>query len=79
VRRRNRAALSGPAAELAAAAAECEAAAGLGDVQAAERLRAVRSWMDMLRLSGDDPDVGELFVAFARDDWVLSRLRRGAA
>jgi hypothetical protein len=79
VRRRNRAPLSGAAAELAGWAAECEAAAVLGDDQAAERLRAVRSWMDMLRLSGDDPAVGALFVAFARDDWVPAGLRRGAA
>jgi hypothetical protein len=79
VRRRNRPALSGAAAELALAAAECHAAAGRGDREAAGRLRAIRSWQDMLRLSGDDPAVGELFVAFARDDWVLSRLRQGTA
>jgi hypothetical protein len=75
VRRRNRAPLTGPAAELAGYAGECEAAAVLGDGQAAERLRAVRSWMDMLRVSGDDPAVGALFVEFARDDRMLARLR----
>jgi hypothetical protein len=69
VKRRNRPALSPAAAELALAAAECHAAAGRGDRRAAARLRAIRSWQDMLRLSGDDPAVGELFVAFARDDW----------
>jgi hypothetical protein len=79
VRRRNRPALSCAADELALAAAECHAAAGRGDREAAGRLRAIRSWQDMLRLSGDDPAVGELFVAFARDDWVLSRLRQGTA
>ena len=78
MRRRNRGQLSGAAAELALAAAECHAAAGRGDREAAGRLRAIRSWQHMLRLSGDDPDVGALFVAFAADDQVLSRLRRGA-
>jgi hypothetical protein len=68
VRRRRTAALSGPAAELQGYADECAAAAEQGDRQAAERLRAVLSWMDMLRVSGNDPDIGELFVAFARDD-----------
>jgi hypothetical protein len=61
--------LSGAAAELALAAAACHAAAGRGDPRAVARLRAIRSWQDMLRLSGDDPDVGALFVAFAADDW----------
>jgi hypothetical protein len=79
VRRRKRREPSAAAVELAAYAAQCEAAAVLGDGQAAERLRAVRSWMDMLRVSGDDPDVGALFVAFVRDDWILAGLRRGAA
>lgn len=78
MRRRKRAALSGPAAELARYAAECQAAAGRGDREAAGWLPAIRSWQDMLRLSGDDPDVGALFVAFAEDDFVLSRFRRGA-
>jgi hypothetical protein len=27
--------------------------------------------MDMLRIAGDEPEVGELFVAFARDDRAL--------
>jgi hypothetical protein len=75
VRRRNRGQLSGAAAELALAAAECHAAAGRGDREAAGRLRAIRSWQDMLRLSGNDPAVGELFVGFARDDRALARLR----
>ena len=75
MRRRNWPPLSAAAAELALAAAECHAAAGRGDREASARLPAIRSWQDMLRLSGDDPAVGELFVAFARDDWVLSRLR----
>jgi hypothetical protein len=78
MRRRKRAVLTGPAAELAGYAAACHAAAGRGDQEAAARLPAVRSWQDMLRLSGDDPDIGALFVAFAEDDFVLSRLRRGA-
>ena len=46
-----------------------------GDGEAAERLCAVLSWMDMLRVAGDDGQVGELFVAFARDDRAVSRLR----
>jgi hypothetical protein len=75
VRRRNPAVLSGAAAELAGYAAEYGAAAVLGDREAAERLRAVLSWMDMLHVAGNDSEVGELFLAFARDDRVLSRLR----
>ena len=77
MRRRNRKALPGPAAELAAYAAELEAAAGRGDQEVALRLRAVRSWQDMLRLSGDDPDVGALFAAFAADDRAIAQLRGG--
>ena len=34
----------------------------------AERLAAVWSWQAMLRECGGDPEVGELFVAFARED-----------
>jgi hypothetical protein len=79
MRRRNRAPLTGAAAELAGYAAEYQAAAVLGDQEAAERLRAVLSWMDMLHIAGDDSQIGELFLAFARDDRVLSRLRRGTA
>jgi hypothetical protein len=75
VRHRRRRELSGAAAELAAYAAEYAPAAGRGDREAADRLRAVRSWQDMLRLSVDDPAVGELFVGFARDDRMLARLR----
>jgi hypothetical protein len=65
--------LSGPAAELAGYAAEYQAAAVLGDREAAGRLRAVLSWLDMLHVAGDDSRVGELFLAFARDDRMLSR------
>lgn len=32
------------------------------------RLAAVRSWRAMLRAAGGDPQVGELLVAFARED-----------
>jgi hypothetical protein len=71
VRRRNRGQLSGAAAELAGYAAGYEAAVQRGDQAAAERLRAVRSWSAMLRMTGDDPIVSELFLAFARDDRVL--------
>lgn len=72
MRRRRRRELSAAAAELAEYAAEAER----GDTAAAGRLRAVRSWQNMLRAAGDDPVVGELFVEFARDDRVL---RWGAA
>jgi hypothetical protein len=41
---------------------EAEAA---GDAQ---RLVQVRSWIHMLRVAGGDPQVGELLVAFARED-----------
>lgn len=44
-------------------ACEREAEAG-GDAQ---RLVQVRSWIHMLRLAGDDPVIGELFTAFARE------------
>jgi hypothetical protein len=44
-------------------ACEREAAAG-GD---AERLAAVRSWIDMLRAAGGDLDVAGLLVAFTRE------------
>lgn len=71
MRRLNRPAPTGPAAELAGYAAEYAAAAARGDGGAALRLRAVESWMDMLRIAGDEPEVGELFVAFARDDRAL--------
>jgi hypothetical protein len=71
VRRRRRRELSAAAAELAGYAAEYAAEAGRGGQAAAERLRAVRSWQNMLRAAGDDPMVGELFTEFARDDWAL--------
>ena len=67
--------LTGAAAEFAGYAGEYQAAAVLGDREAAERLRAVLSWLDMLHAAGDDSPVGELFVMFARDDRELSRLR----
>jgi hypothetical protein len=57
--------------ELAGYAAGYAAEAGRGDAAAADRLRAVRSWQDMLRAAGDDPVVGELFAEFARDDHAL--------
>jgi hypothetical protein len=75
VRCRHPLVLSGAAAELAGYAAEYQAAAVLGDREAAGRLRSVLSWMDMLHAAGGDSQVGELFVAFARDDRALSRLR----
>ena len=75
MRRKNRPALTGPAAELAGYAAEYAAAAARGDGEAALRLRAVESWMDMLRIAGDDGGgVGELFVGFARDDRMIAGL-----
>jgi hypothetical protein len=49
-------------AELLAYERACVAA---GD---AERLAATRSWLSMLRAAGGDPEVGEMFVAFARED-----------
>lgn len=67
--------LTGAAADLAGYAAEYQAAAVLGDEEAAGRLRAALSWLDMLHAAGGDGPVGELFVAFARDDRALSRLR----
>jgi hypothetical protein len=75
VRRKNQPALTGPAAELALAAAECHAAAGRSEPGAADWLAAVRSWQEMLSLSGNDPDVGALFVAFAEDARMMARLR----
>ena len=74
-----RKAAAGPAAaamaELGGYAEEYAAAAAVGEREAAERLSAVLSWMGMLRLAAYDSEVGELFLAFARDDRVLSRLR----
>jgi hypothetical protein len=32
------------------------------------RLIQVRSWLAMLRAAGGDPEVGELLLAFARED-----------
>ena len=45
---------------------QCAVAAAAGDELAAERLVSVRSWRGMLRTAGDDPQIGALFVAFAR-------------
>jgi hypothetical protein len=57
-----------PAGELLAWAADCEAAAAAGNPWAADRLASARSWVDMLRAAGGDPEVAELLAAFARDD-----------
>jgi hypothetical protein len=73
---------AGAVAELAELAGEFAAAAGRGDRWAAERLPAVRSWIDMLRATGGDGDgeVADLFLAFARDDRAIwLRLRDGVA
>jgi hypothetical protein len=78
VRRKSRPVLTGPAAELARYAAECQVAADRGDRGAAECLRAVWSWQEMLSLSGDDPDVGALFVAFAEDARMMAGSQQGA-
>lgn len=71
MRRRRRREPSGAAAELAAYAAQYAAEAERGGRSAAERLRAVESWRSMLRIAGDDPEVGWLFAEFARGDWAL--------
>lgn len=73
-----RKAAPGPAAdamaELAGYAEEYAAAAARGEPGAAVRLGGVLSWMDMIRVSGGEPEVIDLFVAFARDDraWLHS-------
>ena len=41
------------------------AAAAAGD---AERQAAAWSWLAMLRAAGGDPEVGEMFATFARED-----------
>jgi hypothetical protein len=56
------------AGELLACEAQCEAAAAAGSEGAAERLAAARSWRWMLAESGNDPAIGELLLAFARDE-----------
>ena len=58
MRRREVPELTGPAAELA----EHAAAAG------PEHAAAARSWVTMLADSGNDPDIGELLVTFAREE-----------
>lgn len=64
---------AGAAAELLAYERDCAAAAAAGDRRAAELLTSARSWVDMLRASGGDPEVAELLAAFAADDrsWGL--------
>jgi hypothetical protein len=57
-----------PAGELLACERECAAAAAGGDSWAAERLVSVRSWIDMLRAAGGDPEVAELLAVFAGED-----------
>jgi hypothetical protein len=57
-----------PAGELLAWERECAAGAAAGDSRAAERLVSARSWVDMLRAAGGDPEVAELLAEFARDD-----------
>jgi hypothetical protein len=57
-----------PAGELLAWERDCAAAAAAGNTGAAERLVSARSWVDMLRHAGGDPDVAELLAAFAADD-----------
>jgi hypothetical protein len=69
VRRRARGALPGAAGELAEYAARLRAAAGRGDAAAAERLPSAQSWLAMLRATGGDPEVGELFAVFARESY----------
>jgi hypothetical protein len=59
-----------PAGELLAWERECAAGAAAGDAQAAGRLVSARSWLDMLRATGNDPDVGALLAGFARDERV---------
>lgn len=58
---------AGPAAELAAHAAAMRAAAARGDPLAADRLASAESWVTMLRDTGNDPEVAELLVVFARE------------
>jgi hypothetical protein len=57
-----------PAAELADWVRVCAERAAGGDERWAERLVSARSWAGMLRAAGNDAEVGELFVMFARDD-----------
>lgn len=61
-RRRALADRSGPAGQLAVYAQRYAVA---GD---AERLSDVRSWIDMLEAAGNDPAIGDLFLAFAKAD-----------
>jgi hypothetical protein len=56
------------AGELLAWEADCAAAAAAGNTRAADRLVSARSWLDMLRAAGGDPDVAGLLAAFARED-----------
>lgn len=63
-----------PAGQLLAYEQECAAAAAAGKAGAADRLTAARSWRYMLGASGGSPEVGELFLAFARDDAAAALL-----
>jgi hypothetical protein len=44
------------------------AAAARGDAAAARRLPSAESWLAMLRDTGWDSEVAELFLCFAEDD-----------
>ncbi len=59
---------AGVAGELERYAAIYERAAA-SDAGAAERLAAVRSWLEMLAAAGGDEQIGDLFAEFARLDW----------
>jgi hypothetical protein len=56
------------AGELLAFERECAAAAAAGTAGAAEQLASARSWRWMLAESGNAPAIGELLLAFARDE-----------
>jgi hypothetical protein len=68
VRRRRARELTGAAGELAAYTARVRGAAARGDASAALRLPSAESWLAMLRDTGWDSDVAELFLVFARGD-----------
>jgi hypothetical protein len=59
---------AGAVAELLAHERDCAAAAAAGDARAAELLVSARSWVAMLRASGNDPEVAEFLAVFARED-----------
>jgi hypothetical protein len=68
VRRRQARELTGAAGELAAYTAGVREAAARGDAGGARRLPAAESWLAMLRDTGWDSEVAELFLGFAADD-----------